>query len=115
MRLYKFLSAEFARQDLKERQIKISEFHDMNDPFELVGVHLSDPILHDLVIGICKGTLGALCFSGSWNNPMLWSLYADKHKGILSGSMLATTWKWRNPLMFLIEWGLAATFCSMRL
>jgi len=46
MRVYKFLTAEFALQNLIKRQIKISEFHDMNDPFELWGIKLSDPNVH---------------------------------------------------------------------
>jgi len=44
MRLYKFLSADFALWDLTEKKIKISEFHDMNDPFELRGIRISNPV-----------------------------------------------------------------------
>jgi hypothetical protein len=28
---------------------------------------------------------GLLCFSRSWDNPLLWSHYADRHKGIALG------------------------------
>ena len=30
-------------------------------------------------------SLGLLCFSKSWRNPVLWSHYADEHKGICLG------------------------------
>jgi hypothetical protein len=28
---------------------------------------------------------GLLCFSGNWKNPVLWSHYAEKHKGVCLG------------------------------
>lgn len=28
---------------------------------------------------------GMLCFSGSWKNPLLWSHYANRHRGICLG------------------------------
>jgi len=31
------------------------------------------------------GKLGLLCFSRNWHNPVLWSHYADKHRGICPG------------------------------
>ena len=40
MRLYKFLSIKHAVENLVKRRIKISQYHEMNDPFELVGVSL---------------------------------------------------------------------------
>ena len=30
-------------------------------------------------------TTGVICFSKAWNNPVLWSHYGDKHKGICLG------------------------------
>jgi hypothetical protein len=43
MRVYKFLSAKWALRDITEHRIKLSEFKDMNDPFELSGSRWSDP------------------------------------------------------------------------
>lgn len=39
----KFLSKEFALSNLTSRRVKISEYSDMNDPFELRGAMLFDP------------------------------------------------------------------------
>ena len=84
MRVYKFLSKKFALENLTERRIKISEYSDMNDPFELWGVALSDLELQRQLTKIIRST-GALCFSRDWKNPMLWSHYGDKHQGICLG------------------------------
>ena len=81
MRVYKFLSADFALQDLAKRRLKISEFTDMNDPYELSGVELADPDVQRVLIPYLQ-TVGVLCFSRNWNNPLLWSHYGDKHKGM---------------------------------
>jgi len=42
MRVYKFLTSEFAMKDIWEPRIKISEINDLNDPFELIPCDLSD-------------------------------------------------------------------------
>ena len=94
MRVYKYLSAEFAIRDLADHRIKISEFADMNDPFELLGVKLSEPTRYEgssaaeierVLRQHCQLSYGALCFSKSPSNPLLWSHYADKHRGICLG------------------------------
>src|SRR5438552_14313135 len=38
MRVYKFLSEEHALDDLTHHKLKVSDYQDMNDPFELKGV-----------------------------------------------------------------------------
>jgi hypothetical protein len=85
MHLYKFLSAEFALDNLLKRRMKISEFHDMNDPFELQGVSVSDPLIDKFVVDHNFRSYGSLCFTEGWTHPLLWSLYADRHKGICLG------------------------------
>jgi hypothetical protein len=81
-RVYKFLPAEFALQDLIRREIRISTFPDMNDPFELLG---GLPVAPDVarqfeaVIKWLREWCGVLCFSQDWRNAMLWSHYGDKH------------------------------------
>ena len=87
-RAYKFLPAEFALQDLTKRQIKISTFPDMNDPFELLGGLRSDPQLSPHLaarVSHINDWCGVLCFSRDWHNAMLWSHYGDKHRGICLG------------------------------
>jgi hypothetical protein len=54
----------------------------MNDPFELSGSRWSDPQVDSVLTDYTSATVGALCFSTNWSNPLLWSHYAEKHSGI---------------------------------
>jgi hypothetical protein len=40
MRVYNFLAAQWAEDDLAKNRIKISRFDDLNDPFELLAAQL---------------------------------------------------------------------------
>jgi hypothetical protein len=61
---------------------------ELNDPFEFLGVDLSDrefrKAMKKTKAQISK-TKGLLCFSKSWKNPVVWGHYADKHRGICLG------------------------------
>ena len=88
IRVYKFLSSEHALQDIRQRRIKISEIHDLNDPFELIPCDLSDPLKRKAVLSTrdqLSGNRGLVCFASAWNNPVLWAHYSDKHRGICLG------------------------------
>src|SRR5882672_9871173 len=92
MRVYKFLTSEFAIKDIWERRMKISEINELNDPFELIPCDLSDPEHLRAVLGMrdqMARNRGLLCFSASWTNPLLWAHYSDKHRGICLGFDLA--------------------------
>lgn len=88
MKLFHFLSEEYALKDLWERRLKISRIEELNDPFELLAVELGDKAkrasLEKWRIRLSK-KYGLLCFSRSWRNPVQWSHYAAKHKGICLG------------------------------
>lgn len=86
--VYHFLSSQYALDDLRKRRLKIARFDDMNDPFELLALELGDKKLrrpYREFIGEMARNYGALCFSRRWHNPVLWSHYADKHRGICLG------------------------------
>jgi len=88
MRVYYLTNAQFALSNIALRRIKISRFSDLNDPFELLAVDLSDKT-HRKAFRTTKETLnenkGLICFSKSWSNPLLWGHYAEKHTGICLG------------------------------
>ncbi|HXP86866.1 MAG TPA: DUF2971 domain-containing protein [Bryobacteraceae bacterium] len=84
VRVYKYLPAESALKTIAGHKIKISEFADMNDPFELAGVVLSCPRVHKIIVALAHEN-GALCLSNEWNNPLMWSHYAEKHTGLCLG------------------------------
>ncbi len=60
----------------------------MNDPFELLALSMKVPqyrtALRNLKAEV-DGLWGALCFSRGWSDPLLWSHYADKHRGLCLG------------------------------
>jgi hypothetical protein len=88
MRVYHLLPEDRAFNDLKRRRLKVSRFDDMNDPFELLAVSLKTKRHRAALRGIkteMDRQYGALCFSRHWRNPMLWSHYAAKHRGICLG------------------------------
>ncbi len=69
-------------------RMKITQFSDANDPFEVLGLHFGEWKTRKLVRAFKaeqNATTGPLCFSGNWTNPVLWSHYADKHRGMCLG------------------------------
>ena len=88
MRVYHFLPTDYALEDIEKRRIKISEIDQLNDPFELWCVSQKDKQLRAALRGYKKemsANYGVLCFSRHWHNPVLWSHYADKHRGMCLG------------------------------
>ena len=88
VRVFHFLNEEFGLKDLTERRLKIARIAELNDPFEFLGVDLSDRNFRR-AMKATKETLskskGLLCFSKNWQNPVLWGHYAEKHRGICLG------------------------------
>jgi hypothetical protein len=88
MRAYHLTSESWALKAIKNRRLKVALFNDMNDPFELLGMELKTSRDREEVRHLkqeTNATLGALCFSQDCVNPVLWSHYADKHRGICLG------------------------------
>lgn len=88
MRVYHFLPQKWAFDDIEKKRLKISLIEDLNDPFELMGIDTSDLDVRQALQETRRelgSKNGVLCFSRSWSNPVLWSHYADKHKGIALG------------------------------
>lgn len=88
MRLFHFLNEEYGLKDIRERRIKIARIAQLNDPFEFLGVELSDRE-HRISLSRTKARLsekhGLLCFAKNWHNPVLWSHYAGNHRGLCLG------------------------------
>lgn len=85
MKVYRFLPAEWAKAALVEKRLKCSLLTELNDPFELLAYSFKTHF-ERRAIELVKQNLGQktalLCCSKSWSNPVLWSHYADDHKGI---------------------------------
>lgn len=89
MIVYKFLSEGWGLDNLRKRRIKISRFLELNDPFELMALDTSDRSIRKRFNGWVKNEMdpkfGIISFSRGWDNPVLWSHYAESHKGICLG------------------------------
>jgi len=88
MRAYYFTSEKFALSNISNSRIKISLLDDLNDPYEFLGVDISDREFRKAFKAgrdEAANTAGVICFSRSWKNPLMWSHYGDKHKGICLG------------------------------
>lgn len=88
MRVYHFLPANYATDDVKRKRLKIATLNDLNDPFDLWAVAQPDPGLRQ-GLRVWRSEManryGMLCFSSDWENPLLWSHYGDKHRGMVLG------------------------------
>ncbi len=88
MRLYHYLAAKRALDDIRRRRLKGSIIDEMNDPFEAKTVYsIHEPTQRALEKSarVAVEKYAALCFSRRWNNILMWSHYADRHKGICLG------------------------------
>ena len=88
MKLYYLTSASYALSNVALKRLKISRFSDLNDPFELLPVDLTDRA-HRKALQNFKTKIneskGLICFSSTWENPVLWGHFGDKHQGMALG------------------------------
>ena len=88
VRAYHLTSAVHAIGAISLQRLKVSRLSDLNDPFEFLGLMWRDLRLRSKVQAL-KDEVGAhtglLCFSENWINPVLWSHYGDKHRGVCLG------------------------------
>ncbi|MEW7972761.1 MAG: DUF2971 domain-containing protein [Candidatus Thiodiazotropha endolucinida] len=85
MRVYHFLSKEHGLQALEKQRLKVARINELNDPFELLAAELSDRADRQRFLKWKDETscrIGFLCFSRRIINPLLWSHYADRHRGV---------------------------------
>ncbi len=88
MRVYYYTAEEFALSNIINERIKISLLDDLNDPFEFLGVDLSNKnFRRSFQAGkdAISKEIGIISFSKDWQNPLMWAHYGDKHKGICLG------------------------------
>jgi len=87
-RLYYLTAPEFALSNIVFGRLKISRFSELNDPFELLGQKFDDKEITKLIRehkDEFNMSNGIICFSADWTDPVLWSHYALKHKGVALG------------------------------
>jgi hypothetical protein len=90
IQIYRYLDSDAALKTLVGGAFKVGKFSTFNDPFEWrFGVHNPRPGDHQKIERLLQvihqrlePRIGILCFSKEIKDPVLWSLYADKHNGV---------------------------------
>lgn len=88
MRVYHYMEACWALQDIRQRRMKSAQINKMNDPYEWNSVyshHRSSQLALEKTREDFVTRYGVLCFSRKWNDILMWSHYADNHRGICLG------------------------------
>jgi len=88
MRLYHFLNEQYGLENIRNRRLKIARINELNDPFEFAGANLGNNDLREAfrkLKEVANKKRGLLCFSSKWSNPVMWSHYANNHKGLCLG------------------------------
>ncbi|WP_018276551.1 DUF2971 domain-containing protein [Teredinibacter turnerae] len=88
MRVYYYTAEEFALSNIVNQRIKVSLLDELNDPYEFLGIDVSDPEFRAAMKSgrdLVAKRAGVICFSKSWQNPIMWAHYGNKHRGICLG------------------------------
>ena len=88
MKVYKFLSARWAKEAIISEKLKVSILQNLNDPWDCNGIRFSnntDRNRWTMEFNYLAQQWGMMSFSKSWTDPVLWSHYADQHRGIVLG------------------------------
>jgi hypothetical protein len=87
-RVYHLTTAEHAISDIALGRLKLARFSDLNDPFELIAANFREREIRKVIRGFKSAfdaQTGLLSFSEDWVEPLLWSHYAARHRGICLG------------------------------
>jgi hypothetical protein len=79
MKIYKYHSINiFLLHSLRKKEHWCSRFDLLNDPYELYFIDQTDnKVFKNLTQGVC-----VCCFSKTMSEILMWSHYADNHKGV---------------------------------
>lgn len=88
--LYRFLAAKWALKTLREHRLHVSRISKLNDPFEWRIGAIADTPEHarigreafDAFVGRLDNQFGIISMCARNSDPVIWSHYADSHKGI---------------------------------
>ena len=92
MMLYKFYPLKTALLNIESKKLKISIISELNDPFEFEPYSFSskeERLLWGRIRKKISSMFGLISFCEVWNNPLLWSHYADDHQGLCFGFEVA--------------------------
>jgi hypothetical protein len=86
--LYRYLDSDAALKTITARAFRVGRPGNFNDPFEwrlgMAGINptIAKQIIDAFVSDVNSDRQGILCFSDTVSDPVLWSIYAEKHRGV---------------------------------
>lgn len=86
MIVYHFTPSEFALRALRDRRLKIARINELSDPFQLCAAGFSDTDTRTKLEAFknqANERYGVICFCENYHDPVLWSHYADGHRGVV--------------------------------
>lgn len=92
--VYRFLHAQYALQSLQTQRLKVGRVSELNDPMDCAPRVVNYPPLpvdvlnrnfERAILDNAATTFGLLCFSEAVDDPVVWSHYADSHRGMAFG------------------------------
>lgn len=90
MTLYRYLNQQYALEALQTMQLKVGRLSELNDPADcrprlINGPNDNDPHFEERYFAEIGQEIGVLCLSETYKDPVIWSHYADAHRGLALG------------------------------
>lgn len=92
MMLYHYTNCDFALDDIRNHHMKVATLDSANDPYEWVscvrntnGEYYPTEWVRKFIHDRYKDVVGFISFSSKCDDPVMWSHYADKHRGVVLG------------------------------
>ena len=85
MNVFHLTATKYALMAMRNQRLKVARIDELNDPFELFSAALTEKNYRRKFRQFKEWAAqryGLLCFSRTWKNPVLWSHYADRHRGV---------------------------------
>lgn len=85
MRLYHFTKLTYGLSSIRDKQLKIARFDELNDPFDILSISVDTSAGRSAQRNLREQLAkrgGMLCMSTSWNETLMWAHYADAYKGV---------------------------------
>lgn len=84
MRFYHYTKARYALETLQTGHLKVATLQNLNDPFELLSLTFKtkeERSIQRKLKELLESKVGLLYLSKSGREPVMWSHYADCHRG----------------------------------
>lgn len=90
MIVYRYMSEQYGLLALQQKEWKIARLFELNDPLDCQPVALRggktlEKPEDEWLLRTVQNQVGILCFSAKIDDPVIWSHYADSHRGIALG------------------------------